>query len=112
MSVTTNMFCPRTLTSLWVGQGEIIYTGDEDVMGLLTAFLHANSGLPLYFLTDYMMSTIIVDLLPTISPSKEYGSSSSDIKVIEFKGEGSMQVVSKEVYDYLEDYLNSRKAKY
>lgn len=107
MSVTTNMFCPRTLTSLWVGQGEIIYTGDEEVMGLLTAFLHANSGLPLYFLTDYMMSTIIVDLLPTISPSKEYGSSSSDIKVVEFKGEGSLQVVSKDVYGYLEDYLNS-----
>ena len=108
MSVTTSMFCPRTLTSLWIGQGDTVYTGDEAVMGLLTAFLHANSGLPLYFLTDYMMSTIIVDLLPTISPSKEYGSSSSsDIKVVEFKGEGSMQVVSKDVYDYLEDYLNS-----
>ena len=77
------------------------------MMGLLTAFLHANSGLPLYFLTDYMMSTIIVDLLPTISPSKEYGSSSSDIKVVEFKGGASLQVVSKDVYDYLEDYLNS-----
>ena len=107
MSITTNMFCPRTLTSLWVGQGEIIYTGDEEVMGLLTAFLHANSGLPLYFLTDYMMSTIIVDLLPTISSSKEYGSSSSDVRVVEFSGEGSLQVVSKDVYGYLEDYLNS-----
>ena len=107
MSVTTSMFCPRTLTSLWVGQGDTVYTGDEEVMGLLTAFLHANSGLPLYFLTDYMMATIIVDLLPVISPSKEYGSSSSDIKVVEFKREASLQVVSKDVYEYLEDYLNS-----
>ena len=112
MSVTTNMFCPRTLTSLWIGQGDIVYTGDEEVMELLTAFLHANSGLPLYFLTDNMMSTIIVDLLPTISPSKECGSSSSDIKVVEFKGEASLQVVSKDVYDYLENYLNSCKANY
>ena len=107
MSITTSMFCPRTLTSLWVGQGEIIYTGDEEVMGLLTAFLHCNSGFPLYFLTDHMMSTITVDLLPTISPSKEYGSSSSDVRVVEFSGEGSLQVVSKDVYGYLEDYLNS-----
>ena len=52
MSVNTSMFCPRTLTSLWIGQGDTVYTGDEEVMGLLTAFLHANSGLPLYFLTD------------------------------------------------------------
>ena len=107
MSVTTSMFCPRTLTSLWVGQGDTVYTGDEEVMKLLTAFLHANSGFPIYFLTDHMMSTITVDLLPTISPSKEYGSSSSDVRVVEFSGEGSLQVVNKDVYDYLEGYLNS-----
>jgi hypothetical protein len=107
MSNTTMMFCPRTLTSLWIGQGDIIYTGDGAIMTLLGEFLSCNSCHPLYFLSDVRMTSIVVDILPAISPSKEYGSSSSHFKIVEFTGEDSIQQVDKEIYEPLEQYLNN-----
>ena len=108
MSITYNLFCARTLTTIWVGQGNVIYTGDGSVMHMLTKFLHCNSGKPLYFLSCKEMTDLLCDVLPVVSPPTEWGSVSSTLQIKDFCDQSSLQLVSREVYEYIESYLNSK----
>lgn len=40
MSTTTHLICTTCKQSLWIGQGQTIYTDDAEVMAKLSTFLY------------------------------------------------------------------------
>jgi len=52
MSVTFNIGCQQCHTSVWIGQGDYIYTGEEETMAALQKFLFNHRGHDLIFDQD------------------------------------------------------------
>lgn len=52
MSVCYDIVCDDCLKAIWIGQGQIIYTGEKETMKLLTKFLYDHTGHKLRFIRD------------------------------------------------------------
>lgn len=53
MSTTYDVVCDECRVTLWIGQGDQIYTGEPDVLAWLSAFLFSHHGHPLRFLSEH-----------------------------------------------------------
>ena len=52
MSTTFDIICVKCKKDLWIGQGDILYTGEPETMEKLRVFLHEHKNHPLLFTND------------------------------------------------------------
>jgi len=57
MSRTTELLCVDNQEVLWIGQGNHIYTGEEETMKDLNDFLQRNKGKLLLFVDEFFIES-------------------------------------------------------